>query len=81
MPHRWVALDGSYSGWPAPGAIDALSGGGARVAVRCDFDALPFPNHSMDLVVLPHALELAQDPHQTLREVERVLVPDGRVAI
>jgi hypothetical protein len=32
-------------------------------------------------VVLPHALELARDPHQTLREVERVLVPEGRVVI
>jgi hypothetical protein len=30
---------------------------------------------------LPHALELARDPHQTLREVERVLVPEGRVVI
>jgi hypothetical protein len=32
-------------------------------------------------VVLPHTLELARDPHQTLREVERVLVPEGRVVI
>ncbi|MBU6261064.1 MAG: methyltransferase domain-containing protein, partial [Burkholderiales bacterium] len=44
-------------------------------------DALPFPNASLDLVVLPHALELARDPHQTLREVERVLVAEGRVVI
>jgi hypothetical protein len=32
-------------------------------------------------VVLPHALELARDPHHALREVERVLVPEGRVVI
>jgi ubiquinone/menaquinone biosynthesis C-methylase UbiE len=51
------------------------------VALHCDFDSLPFPNQSLDLVVLPHALELAHDPHQTLREVERVLVPEGRVVI
>lgn len=30
---------------------------------------------------MPHALELARDPHLTLREVERVLVPEGRVVI
>jgi hypothetical protein len=30
---------------------------------------------------LPHSLELAHDPHTTLREVERVLVPEGRVVI
>jgi SAM-dependent methyltransferase len=51
------------------------------VALHCEFDALPFPNASVDLVVLPHALELARDPHHTLREVERVLVPEGRVVI
>jgi SAM-dependent methyltransferase len=28
-----------------------------------------------------HTLELAQDPHQALREVERVLMPEGRVVI
>jgi SAM-dependent methyltransferase len=42
---------------------------------------LPFPAASLDLVVLPHALELSRDPHATLREVERVLVPEGRVVI
>jgi hypothetical protein len=31
--------------------------------------------------VLPHTLELATDPHRALREVERVLVPEGRVVI
>jgi SAM-dependent methyltransferase len=43
--------------------------------------ALPFEAASLDLVVLPHALELSPDPHATLREVERVLVPEGRVVI
>jgi SAM-dependent methyltransferase len=46
-----------------------------------DFSALPFPAASLDLVVLPHALESSRDPHATLREVERVLVPEGRVVI
>ncbi len=42
---------------------------------------MPFDSQSLDLVVLPHALELARDPHLALREVERVLVPEGRVVI
>ncbi len=42
---------------------------------------MPFDAASLDLVVLPHALELARDPHLALREVERVLVPEGRVII
>lgn len=53
----------------------------APVRLQCDFDALPFPSQSLDLVVLPHALELAHDPHTALREVERVLVPEGRVVV
>lgn len=44
-------------------------------------DQLPFPNCSLDLVILPHILECSQDPHQILREVERVLVYEGRVVI
>ena len=51
------------------------------VALHCDFEALPFDTASLDLLVLPHALELARDPHLALREVERVLVPEGRVVI
>ena len=69
MPQRWLAQDGQEQ---APAA---------RVVLRCDFDALPFESNSLDLVVLPHALELSRDPHQTLREVERVLRPEGRVVI
>ena len=46
-----------------------------------DAGALPFSANSLDLLVLPHTLELSQDPHATLREVERVLVPEGRVVI
>ena len=65
MQHRWLATH-----VPQPGA-----------AIVTDFSALPFPANSLDLVVLPHSLELAPDPHTTLREVERVLVPEGRVVI
>ncbi|MBP6224090.1 MAG: methyltransferase domain-containing protein [Rhizobacter sp.] len=78
MPHRWLAVD-------TPHRSDVLGTakppGPRGVALNCDFDALPFDSQSLDLVVLPHALELARDPHQTLREVERVLMPEGRVVI
>ena len=42
---------------------------------------LPFANQSIDLVLLPHVLEFAADPHQILREVDRILLPEGRVII
>jgi len=70
MPHRWLALS-------EPQATPT----GAKPALVTDFAALPFEENSLDLVVLPHSLELNADPHATLREVERVLVPEGKVVI
>lgn len=49
--------------------------------LHCDFDALPFESASLDLVLLPHALEHACDAHALLREVERVLRPEGRLIV
>ena len=49
--------------------------------VRADFRDLPIAGNSADLVVLPHVLEFSADPHQILREVERVLMPEGQVVI
>ena len=45
------------------------------------YEDLPFESQSLDLVVLPHVLEFAHDPHQVLREVDRVLIPEGRLIV
>ena len=42
---------------------------------------LPFDSRSVDLMLLPHTLEFADDPHQVLREVSRVLTPEGHLVI
>lgn len=42
---------------------------------------LPFPACSAEAVVLPHTLSLAKKPHQTLNEVHRILVPEGRLVL
>lgn len=76
MPHRWLALPEVL---PTPAHHGAAPA--PRVALITDAAALPFPPASLDLVVLPHTLELSADPHHVLREVERVLVPEGRVVI
>jgi SAM-dependent methyltransferase len=86
MPHRWVASDTLCvpEPLPAPAPVDGISTSppaGARVHLHSEFDALPFPGASLDLVVMPHALERSRDPHAILREVERVLVPEGRLLI
>jgi SAM-dependent methyltransferase len=72
MPHQWLASDHSPVFVPV---------GGHSPELITDYAALPFAASSLDLVVLSHALELSSDPHATLREVERVLVPEGKVVI
>ena len=72
IPNRWLVSDciltPETQTQPPPALISR-------------FDALPFPEQSIDLAVLPHTLDLSPDPHATLREVARVLVPEGKVVI
>jgi SAM-dependent methyltransferase len=92
MPHQWLALDSIQNATvnaakPANSVPESLNlkpepqPSLRRIALLSHSIALPFAANSLDLVVLPHTLELSLDPHATLREVERVLVPEGRVVI
>ena len=76
MPHRWLAVQEPPELVPQDDANPRPS-----PALVTDFSALPFPAASLDLVLMPHSLEVSMDAHATLREVERVLVPQGRVLI
>jgi SAM-dependent methyltransferase len=77
MSHRWQALpevvdvQGVPSADPHPRRGDLVTHAAA----------LPFAASSIDLMVLPHTLEFSADARTVLREVERVLVPQGRVVI
>jgi len=53
----------------------------ARCGVVADAHELPFQAESLDLVLLPHLLECSSEPHQILREVERVLRPEGELIV
>jgi SAM-dependent methyltransferase len=51
---------------------------------RCEFlsadgEALPFGDHSVDVVVFNHIYEHAVDPDEVMRQIRRVLKPDGVV--
>ncbi|MEY8877540.1 MAG: class I SAM-dependent methyltransferase [Leptothrix sp. (in: b-proteobacteria)] len=91
MPHRWLLGDGVQQAGQDPSlarlAPEPVAGAAiwppaaVPLSVLSDYEALPFPSASLDLVVLPHTLELAADPHHTLREVERVLMPEGRLVV
>jgi SAM-dependent methyltransferase len=47
----------------------------------CQYHELPIASDSIDLVFMPAILESSEYPHQTLREVERVLIPEGQVVM
>ena len=49
--------------------------------VAMDFFNLPFDSGSIDLAILPHLLEFSSNPHQILREAERVMRPEGRIML
>lgn len=40
-------------------------------------ESLPISTDDVDLVVASHVLETTENPHQVLREIDRVLVPEG----
>ena len=88
MPHKWLAmsvLPAEAAALPPQEKLSGLATAAGtdswRVALLADSAALPFPESSLDMVALPHTLELCGDPHSALREVARVLVPEGRVVI
>jgi SAM-dependent methyltransferase len=42
---------------------------------------LPFATQSIDLVLLPHVFEFTSEAHAILREVDRIMMPEGRIVI
>jgi len=52
-----------------------------NVDARAKCHELPIATQSIDLTLLPHVLEFADDPHAVLREVDRVMMPEGRLII
>lgn len=61
--------------------LRVCAGPQAGTGLRADFRDLPVESNSIDLMVLPHTLEVAGHPHQVVREVARVLRPEGHVVL
>jgi SAM-dependent methyltransferase len=72
MPQRWLAVQQQKD-------LAHLTTDSSLLLTQ--FESLPFDSQSLDLIVLPHTLELSADPHQLLREAERVLRPEGRLLV
>ncbi|WP_444927380.1 class I SAM-dependent methyltransferase [Microbulbifer sp. TRSA002] len=52
--------------------------GGAAIV---EFEQLPLPADSIDVVLLHHLLDFSSHPHQVLREAARVLIPGGHMLL
>jgi SAM-dependent methyltransferase len=55
-----------------------LAGGVGLVA---EPDELPLDSDSVDAIIAHHCLEFAANPHQVLREIQRVLTPQGQLLV
>jgi len=72
--YRDCRVQRCYKAGPAPLA-------GAANFVQCNYHELPFESDSLDVVIVHHVLEFAANPHALLRELQRVIVPHGRVLL
>jgi SAM-dependent methyltransferase len=70
-------LDGART--PNTRLLAAQPGPGVSLCAPLTF--LPFASDSIDAVLLPHTLELVEDPYAVLREAERVLCAEGCLLI
>lgn len=60
-----------YRCHPVGDAVNALS----------SYEQLPFANETLDAVILHHVHEFVDNPHDVLREMQRVVVPHGHLII
>lgn len=52
-----------------------------RGQVETDPQFLPFKSDTVDQLVIQHQLEFSEQPHQLLREADRVLADDGKLIL
>lgn len=51
------------------------------ILIVARLDKLPVNTDTIDIVILPHSLEMVSNPHEILRESHRVLRPEGKIII
>jgi SAM-dependent methyltransferase len=62
---------GENIGWPD----------GQNATLLCEEDALPFPDMFFDRILIVHGLESAESLRALLRQIWRVLAPEGRILL
>ncbi len=77
--------------WGAPDTFLSLArtrrtaliaaGGAAGAALIAEPSALSIQSDSVDVLLMPHTLEYAREPHDVLREAARVLTGEGELLV
>lgn len=68
----FMPAEQGYHRWPAEGAVQS---------VLADEVALPLPDATVDRLMAIHLLETTNAPRQALREIWRVLSPEGKLLL
>jgi SAM-dependent methyltransferase len=70
-----------FTSSPINHRIYTTGAAGEGVTLLSRDDELPLESDSIDAVIAHHSLEFAENPHQVLREMQRVLTPQGHLLI
>ncbi len=49
--------------------------------IKAEIQKLPLQDGSIDFVVLIHSLDMDKNPHAAFREIDRILVDDGKIIV
>jgi SAM-dependent methyltransferase len=77
----WGEADGLVSAARTQRKLLLARSGAQGVGLVSRSDELGLASDSVDAVLLPHTLEYEADPHEILREVERILSGDGQLIV
>jgi SAM-dependent methyltransferase len=70
-----------FDGSPINHRIYAGERAGKGISLLTQAEELPLESDSIDTVIAHHSLEFSENPHQVLREMQRVLTPQGQLFI
>ena len=66
---------------PFHSLMSPLTTNATTTKIESDFHELPIFTGSIDLVMLPHTLELVENPRQLLTEACRIVKPEGLIVV
>jgi SAM-dependent methyltransferase len=79
--HSHSLMDAARTQRKAVLTRELISANDAVMTIQSRTDSLAIASDSVDAVLLPHTLECTPDPHELLREVERILSGEGQLII